>query len=223
MKKLILCAPLLLAPTASLFAQSHKAELVSKIVEKHIPLYAHAIEQTATINLSESMWALVLGESKNPKGYSTFKRMGKAFVDLSDHFAGTTLEKKCGFAVTTVDQKDNEAGCDAVIDGWAGKYTLTVNAAGVPASNDAYKMVLGYVSSVAIYLEDGSASLWHHGYVPKGDKLHITINADKKYKAVAVSWSADGSSVTINAPADVETAGWDSNIEKGLIAGWKKG
>ena len=106
---------------------------------------------------------------------------------------------------------------------WGGKYTLTVNAAGVAASNDAYKMVLGYVSSVAIYLEDGSASLWHHGYAPKGDKLHITINADKKYKTVTVVWNADGSNVTINAPADVETAGWDSNIEKGLIVGWKKG
>ncbi len=55
----------------ALFAQDHKTELVNKITEKHIPLYAHAIEQTATINLSESMWALVLGESKNPKGYST--------------------------------------------------------------------------------------------------------------------------------------------------------
>jgi hypothetical protein len=60
---------------------------------------------------------------------------------------------------------------------------------------------------VAIYLEDGSASLWHHGYTPRADKLHIIINADARYKAVDVKWNADGSTVTINAPADVETAG----------------
>lgn len=204
-------------------AQGNKQDLVTKIAEKHQWLYAYAVDKTITANLSESMWAMVLGEAKNPKGYSTFKRMGKAFTDLSDKFGGTVLEKKCGFAVNTVDEKDNRAGCQSAIDAWGGKYSLTLNAATVPAGNDAFKMVTGYVSSVAIYLEDGSASLWHHGYAPRADKLHIIINADNKYKAVDVKWSTDGSTVTINAPADVETAGWDSKIEKGLQAGWKKG
>lgn len=222
MKKLLLYAAACLVPAAA-FAQDHKAELVAKITEKHTPLYADAVDQTATINLSESMWALVLGEAKNPKGYSTFKRLGKAFVDLSDHFGATMLEKKCGFGVTTTDAADNAKGCTEVIDGWKGKYSFTLNAPNVEAGNDAFKMVTGYVSSVAIYLEDGSASLWQHGYVPKTDKLHIVINADKKFKVVSVKWSPDGSTVTIDGPADVETVGWDSKIEKGLIAGWKKG
>lgn len=213
-------AIVLIAATA--VAQNNKQALVNKIEEKHQWLYAYAADKTITANLSEGMWALVLGEAKNPKGYSTFKRMGKAFTDLSDKFGGTTLEKKCGFAVNNVDAKDNRAGCQSAIDSWNGKYSLTLNAANVAAGNDAFKMVTGYVSSVAIYLEDGSASLWHHGYAPKGDKLHIIINADTKYKAVDVKWNADGSMVTINAPADVETAGWDSKIEKGLQTGWKK-
>lgn len=212
-----------MTPFPSPVAQDRKAELVRTIAEKHLPLYAYAIDKTATINLSESMWALVLGEAKNPKGYSTFKRLGKAFIDLSDHFGGTNLEKKCGFAVNTVDQHDNQSRCRAVIDAWGNQYAFTLNAAGVEASNDAYKMVLGYVSSVAIYLEDGSAALWHHGYVPQSNRLHIIIQADTAHKTVDVNWNADGSTVTINAPADVETAGWDSRIEKGLLAGWKRG
>lgn len=101
------------------------------------------------------MWQLVLGEEKNPKGYSTFKRMGKAFVDLSDKMGSTYLEKKCGFNVNSMDEKDNRPGCKEVIDGWNGKYAITLNAANVPAGNDAFKFVLGYLSSVAIYLEDG--------------------------------------------------------------------
>lgn len=221
MKKLSLI--LIMAFSLSIVnAQSHKEELVEKIEEKHDWLYAYSVEKTVTANLSESMWALVLGEAKNPKGYSTFKRMGKAFVDLSDKMAGTVLEKKCGFAVNDVDQRDNEDGCKSVIDGWNGKYSMTLNASNVKAGNDAFKMVMGYVSSVAIYLENGSASLWQHGYAPKTDKLHIIINADNKYKTVDVKWNTAGSTVTINAPADIETAGWDGKIEKGLQKGWKK-
>lgn len=202
-------------------AQNHKQELVAKIQEKHNWLYAYAVDKTVTANLSESMWQLVLGESKNPKGYSTFKRMGSAFVDLSDKFGETNLQKKCGFTVNNVDEKDNRSGCQTVIDGWNGKYSLTLNAAGVQASNDGFTLVTGYVSSVAIFLEDGSSSLWQHGYGPKGSKLHIVINADNKYKAVAVSWNADGTVVTINAPGDIQTVGWDSKIEKGIQAGFK--
>lgn len=221
MKKLLLVSFVAALLTITASAQSNKQNLVNKIAEKHQWLYAYAVDKTITANLSESMWTMVLGEAKNPKGYSTFKRMGKAFTDMSDKFGGTVLEKKCGFGVNTVTEKDNRPGCQAAIDGWAGKYSLVLNAAAVPAGMDAFKMVTGYVSSVAIYLEDGSGSLWHHGYVPRADKLHIIINADNKYKAVDVKWSADGSTVTINAPADVETAGWDSKIEKGLQAGWK--
>lgn len=220
MKKLLLSVCAVALFTA---AYAQKQALVDKVAEKHQWLYGYAVDKTVTANLSESMWALVLGEAKNPKGHSTFKRMGKAFTNLSDKFGGTALEKKCGFAVNSVDEKDNRAGCMSAIDGWNGKYTLTLNAPAVEASNDAFKMVTGYVSSVAIYLEDGSSSIWHHGYAPKSDKLHITINADNKYKAVDVKWNADGTAVTINAPADVETAGWDSKIGAGLQAGWKKG
>ncbi len=212
---------ILLLSSFALRAQDHKQELVDKIAEKHIWLYAEAIQHTATLHLSESMWAMVLGEDKNPKGYSTFKRIGKAFVDLSDKFGDTYLEKKCGFAVNTVDEKDNRPGCKEAIAAWGDKFSLTVNAPKVEASRDAFKMVTGYVSSVAIYLEDGSASLWHHGYKPSADKLHIIINADNKYKAVEVSWNKEKDTVTINAPADIETAGWDSKIEKGLISGWQ--
>ena len=142
---------LLLISHFSMMAQDHKQELVDKIAEKHIWLYAEAIQKTATLHLSESMWTMVLGESMNPKGYSTFKRMGKAFVDLSDKFGETYLEKKCGFAVNTVDEKDNQAGCKTAIDAWGSKFSITVNAPKVEASRDAFKMVLGYVSNVAIY------------------------------------------------------------------------
>lgn len=203
-------------------AQNFKQELVDKITEKHTWIYAYAIEKTATINLSESMWKLVLGEDKNPKGYSTFKRMGKAFIDLSDKFGETYLEKKCGFGVTTTDEKENRSECKKVIDGWANKFSIAVNAPNIAGSSDAFKMITGYVSSVAIYLENGSSSIWHHGYTPKSAKQHIIINADNKYKAVTVSWSKDGSTCTINAPADIETAGWDTKIANGLMAGWSK-
>lgn len=202
--------------------QSHKKELVDKIEEKHDWLYAYAVEKTVTANLSESMWAMILGESRTPKGYSTFKRMGKAFTDFSDKMGGTVLEKKCGFNVNDVDQRDNESGCRSVMDGWKGKYSMTLNAPNVQAGNDAFTLVMGYLSSVAIYLEDGSASLWQHGYAPKSDKLHIIINADNKYKTLEVNWNTDGSTVTINGPADIQTLNWDGKIEKGLQKGWKK-
>ncbi len=220
MKKIINTIVFALLSSATLLAQDHKQELVDKIAAKHTWLYSYAIQKTATINLTESMWKMVLGEEKNPKGYSTFKRMGKAFVDLSDKFGDTNLEKKCGFSVNTVDEKENRDGCNKVMDGWNNKYSITVNAQTVEASSDAFKMVTGYVSSVAIYLENGSASLWQHGYAPKADVIDIIINADKKYKTVEVIWNANGSTVTINAPADIETAGWDSKIEKGLMSGW---
>jgi gamma-glutamylcyclotransferase (GGCT)/AIG2-like uncharacterized protein YtfP len=222
MKKIIVILTVILIVNLHTTAQNRKQELVDKITEKHAWVYAYAIEKTATINLSESMWKLVLGEDKNPKGYSTFKRMGKAFIDLSDKFGETNLEKKCGFAVTTTDEKENREGCKKVTDGWANKFSITVNAQNVAGSSDAFKMVTGYVSSVAIYLEDGSSSIWHHGYTPKSAKQHIIINADNKYKAVTASWSKDGSTVTINAPADIETAGWDTKIANGLMAGWNK-
>lgn len=222
MKYFLSTFAILLSLFTTALAQNQKQEMTEKIIEKHNWLYAYAYNQTTTLNLSESMWQLALGESKNPKGYSTLKRMGKAFVDLSDQFGGTNLEKKCGFGVNTVDEKDNRSGCKLAIDGWNGKYKLTVNAANVQGGNDAFKMVFGYISSVAIYLEDGSAALWAHGYTPKSEKQHIVINADAKYKAVSVSWDAAGTTCTINAPADIETAGWDGKIENGLKAGWKK-
>jgi hypothetical protein len=101
------------------------------------------VDKTVTANLNESMWAMILGESKNPKGYSTFKRMGKAFTDLSNRFGGTMLEKKCGFGVNTVAEKEARASCQSAIDDWAGRYSLTLNAAAVPAGSDAFKMVTG--------------------------------------------------------------------------------
>lgn len=221
MKKLSLLLISMLSISVS-FAQNHKEKLVDIIEEKHDWLYAYAVDKTVSANLSESMWAMVLGESRTPKGYSTFKRMGKAFVDFSDKIAGTVLEKKCGFAVNDVSQNENQPGCKEVIDGWKNKYSLTLNAPNVKATNDAFTLVMGYLSSVAIYLEDGSASLWQHGYAPKADKLSIVINADNKYKTVDVKWNADGSSVVITGPADIQTVNWDSKIEKGLQKGWKK-
>lgn len=223
MKRLPLLLFALSLSLSTLLAQDHKAALIETIAEKHQWLYAYAAENTVTLNLSESMWEKVLGEEMHPKGYSTIKRVGKAFVDLSDKFGDTYLEKKCGFSVNTVDELDNREGCQQAIDAWGKKYSLTVNAANVAASRDAFKMVLGYVSSVAIYLEDGSSSIWQHGYVPKHPEMHVVINADNKYKAVDVSWSADGKTVTINGPADIETAGWDGKIETGLKKGWKAG
>ena len=222
MKKYLFPFIIFLISNYTIIAQNHHKELVDKIAEKHIWLYAEAVQNTATLNLSESMWEMVLGGKMHPKGYSTMKRMGKAFVDLSDKFGETYLEKNVALvSVHTVDEKDNRAGCKEVIDSWNGKYFLTVNAPKVEASRAAFKMVFGYVSSVAIYLEDGSASIWHHGYVPSSAKLHIIINADNTYKTVEVSWNKEKNTVTINAPADIETVGWDGKIEKGLISGWK--
>ncbi len=222
MKKILLSAALFLSVSASALAQGSTAGLVEKIQEKHTWIYGYAIEKTATVNLSESMWAMVLGESRTPKGYSTFKRMGVAFVNLSDKFGGTALDKKCGFNVNSATELDNRKGCQAVIDGWGTKYALTVNAPDVEASREAFDLVTGYLSSVAIYLEERS-SLWSQGYAPKTDGLHVVINASSKYKEVTVTWSADGRTVTVNGPADVQTPGWDSKIEKGLMRGMKKG
>lgn len=223
MKKTIITLLIAVFATTAVFAQGRKGELTEKIQEKHQWLYAYAIEKTANINLSESMWEMVLGESRTPKGYSTFKRMGKAFTDISDKFGGTYLEKKCGFNVNGSDEKENRGGCKLVVDGWGDKYSLTVNAQGVQAGSDAFTLVMGYISSVAIYLEDGSASVWAHGYSLKSDRLHIIINADNKYKDMSVKWSADGSTVTISAPGDIQTLDWDGKIEKGLQRGMKQG
>ncbi len=204
---------------ATVFAQ--KATIIQQIQEKSVPIYAYAADKTITYNLSESMWSKATGTEVHPLGYMTTKGMAKAFIDLSDKFGETYIDKKCGFTVNTVDEKENRPGCMKAVDAWSGKYSLVVNAKNVEGTRDGYKMVFGYVSSVAIYLEDGSASLWHHGFTPKSDKLHVIINADNKFKTVTTSWSADGTTFTINAPGDIETAGWDGKIETGLKAGWK--
>ena len=221
--KNVIAALLLFSSPIATFAQGSKADIIRQIEEKSVPIYAYAANKTITLNLSESMWALATGTSVHPLGYMTIKGMGKAFIDLSDRFGGTVIDKKCGFNVNTVDEKDNRSGCMKAVDSWGDKYSLTVNAKGVEGTKDGYKMVFGYISSVYIYLEDGSGSLWHHGYTPKSEKLHIIINADNKNKAMSVIWSSDGNTVTISGPGDIETAGWDGKIETGLKAGWKNG
>ncbi|MEZ4883678.1 MAG: hypothetical protein R3E32_02985 [Chitinophagales bacterium] len=199
-------------------AQNHKETLVQQIEEESNWLDARVIETMATLNFSESMWEKVLSDQMYPKGLSTFGRMGGAFADLSDKFGDTYLNKKCGFGEAV--DVDNRQYCSSIIEDLADRYSITVNAQNVQGSKDAFKMVLGYVSSFAIYLQDGSSSIWNHGYSPNSDELHIIINADNKYKEVTMSWSEDKSTVTLNAPADIETVNWDGKIHTGLKRGW---
>ena len=166
------------------------------------------------------MWEKVLSNQMHPKGCSTFFRLGKAFADISDKFDGTRLNANCGHGVPP--DPDKMRACLATIKDWDDKYSITVNATDVQGTKDAFKMILGYVSSFAIYLYDGSSSIWNHGYSPVSDKLHIIINADNEYKELDISWSEDKSTVTLNAPADIETVNWDRKIETGLKRGWTR-
>ena len=220
MKFTFLTFTLVIALNINIMAQDQKATLVQQIDEESTWLYARVIEKTATLNFSESMWEKVLSDQMYPKGLSTFSRVGRAFADVSDKFGETHLNAKCGFGEKV--DADNMQTCQTTIDGWGSKYSITVNAQNVQGSKDAFKMVLGYVSSFAMYFNDSSSSIWHHGYSPVSDQLHIIINADNKHKEVSVTWSKDKSTVTLNAPADIETVNWDGKIETGVKRGWTK-
>jgi hypothetical protein len=217
MKKVILASCIVLITTFSSPAQN-KTDLVDKLSETSGWLDGYVVEKTITLNLSESMWKLMVDETKTPQGYRTCGRMADAFVVLSDLYGGTHLEQKCGFSVGKEGVNENKEGCKSIIDGWNGKYTLTVNAGGLQGSKDGFHLVNGYIMTVASFIHGANS----YGYAPKTAKQNIIINADNKYKDVSVSWSADGSIATINAPGDVEVNEWDTKIIKPFIKAWTK-
>ena len=220
MKKLILMLTACVLSTTSVLAQQQ--QLSDLITENSKWVYAYAFEKAVTLNTSNDMWAMLQDKNKSPKGHTSFHILGDALMDLSDKFNGTSLEAKCGSGVNTKVEESNKPDCKSAIDSWNGKYSVTINAQNVATTNEGYRLLNGYTTTLAELINAGSRSLWRNRYNPKTDKQHYIINMDNKYKDVQTSWSKDGTTFTINAPATNEVNEWDRKIENGLKAGWVK-
>ena len=220
MKKLFftLCAFVVVWNTAS----AQKQQLSDLITQNHKWVYAYTFEKAVTLHTSEAMWQLLQDDKKNPKGHNSFRILSAALMDLSDKFNGTSLETKCGSGVNSKEEESNKPDCKSAIDGWNGKYSVTINAQNVSANNEGYRLLNGYTTTLAYLFSKESRSLWRSGYAPNADKQHFIINMDNKYKDVQTSWSKDGTTFTVNAPATNEVSEWDRKIENGFKTGWVK-
>lgn len=220
MKKIVLLLTACVFTAIGVKAQ--KQQLADLITQKHKWVYAYAFEKAVTLNASDKMWQLLQDENRTPKGHNSFRILGDGLVELSDKMSGTALAAKCGSGVSTKEEESNKPGCQSAIDGWNGKYSVTINAQNVSATNEGYRLLNGYTTTLAYLFNAGSRSLWRNGYAPKADKQHYIINMDNKYKDVQTSWSKDVTTFTINAPADIDVSEWDRKIENGFKAGWIK-
>lgn len=220
MKKTILFIMVCVLAANSAIAQ--KQPLTEKITQNHKWVYAYTFDKAIQLNASDKMWEMLLSENQNPKGDRSFRRLAGALIDLSDEFNGTHLEQQCGSGVNTKVEDGNKPDCQSAIDAWNGKYSVSINAQNVTANAEGYRLLNGYATTLASLIGKGDNSLWQHGYTPKSQKQSFIINMDNKYKDVQTSWSKDGSTFTINAPATVEVNEWDRKISDGLKAGWAK-
>ncbi len=208
--------------TLAATASAQKQQLSDLITEKHKWVYAYAFEKGVTLNASDKIWQMLQDESKSPKGHNSFRILGAALIDLSDRFNDTVLESKCGSGTSSRVEEANKPDCKAAIDAWSAKLSVVINAQGVPANNEGYRLLNGYVTTLAYLFDKGSRSLWRSGYAPKAEKQHYVINMDNKYKDVQASWSKDGTTFTVNLPAEREVSEWDRKIENGFKTGWVK-
>ncbi|MBS1751506.1 MAG: hypothetical protein JST63_16510 [Bacteroidetes bacterium] len=165
---------------------------------------------------------MLTNEKKVSESANSFRILGAALIDLSDKYDGSVIEIKCGAGINLDLEADNKPDCKKAIDGWSGTFHVTIHAQQVPANATGYRLLNGYVTTLASLFENGSSSLPNYGYSPMEKKQLYIINMDNKYKDVQTRWSKDFSSFTINAPADLEVDGWDGKTEKGFEKGWSK-
>ncbi len=223
MKKLFNILTLSLIISSSVFAQKTndtKKQLVDQVEEKHIWMTSYLIDNYFTINVDKPMWDALLGAVEFPYGHTNFNNMAQSLIDYTDAADYTSLNDKCGFTVQTDVVKSMKPMCKEQIDGLKGKLSFTMNAPGVAFNKKSYNMMLGYMSTVYefFYARGGKIK---NGWRTKTGKLNIVINVSDKNKVVSVSWSADGSTVTISGPATTEIAGWSDKITNGIAKGGK--
>ena len=207
---------------SSLHLPAQKQVLSGLIEQNHKWLYAYTFENAITINTNEKMWKMLQDDNLAPSGHNSFYILAEGLATLSDKFNETNLIAKCGTGVNLDDEQSNMPGCKAAIDSWKDKYKITNNAKNISATNNAYRLINGYATTLADLFNPSTSSLWFNTHKPKSQKQNYIINMDNKYKGVQTSWSSDGATFTINAPADTEVDEWDKKIENGFKSGWIK-
>lgn len=103
------------------------------------------------------------------------------------------------------DKDKNLALVEPMMDAFKARFSMTVSVEGNDCDARSNSLWLRYWGTLATSLKS---------YLPKAQKVAITLNVTAKAKDVTVEVSKDGTSFVFTAPRDIEVAAWSDKLEK---------
>ncbi len=103
------------------------------------------------------------------------------------------------------DKEDNLKLVEPMMDAFKSRFSMTVSVEGADCDARQSSLWLRYWTQLATGLRN---------YLPKAQKVSITLNVVSKAKDVTVEVSKDGTSFVFTAPRDIEVAGWSDKLDK---------
>lgn len=200
----------------STFAQSPKEELGLKLKEDFSWMSGTVVDQLVKINISQSLWDVIIANEKFPKGIKSFDYLGSYLMETHDYMYDSHMKGRCDDRPS----KDMKKDCEAELIASKNKLNLTINAPKIKYTDISYRLLMGYLSTVDSFLGNTSCSYgFNRGWRPKTAELHLIIELSETAKDIKVTWSSDGKTGTVTGPAYNEVNEWDSKIWKGLDRG----
>ena len=198
--RLLLCS-MLAAPAA--LASNHD-DLAFAVQESHgSKARGWTIERLVTLELGPKCWAKVLEKKSRAidmlaTAALNIERYAKTITgDDWSHVEGQSANSKEG----------NRAIVDKMITDFKPKFHLTATVEGDDCEATGNGLWLKYI---------GEAMRSVVRYPPKAGKANVTIRATPNVKALTATVAADGSTVTITGPRDIEPVGWADTISRSL-------
>lgn len=167
------------------------------------------IEKLVTLKVGDKCWPKLLDKKRGMVGrIAGYARHIEKYARVisGDELEWSTIENRSRGAEEQT--KANRAIVEKKIDDFKSKFHLTVFNEGDDCEASGSGLWFKYANEVLQSLKR---------FPPKSGKAFVTVNATSTAKTVTIEIAADGSTITVTGPRDVEPSGWgDGRIDNAL-------
>lgn len=204
--------------TAQAFAQNAKKEEMDDVVHRVASwLQSTLYDSYVTLEFSPTVWDHALESANQDQAVRTYASLANGIAKFHDKLEETTVWAKCGF-VSSGELQQNKPLCEDQIKAWQRKLSIHIKAGNIRYTETSYRLLLAGMGRIASFFGNGDQGI-QQDWKPKANNITVNYVVDEKAQKLSVAWNADGTVVTITAPAYTEEPGWTDKLNQGLAKG----